>query len=94
MLKHFTELKYSNESMMNKFGLPITNNKKYDSDLYGTILFRKGNKDFKKDINKNIILMDLYNKNKSKYYPNIDRPEVEILIGNNTEKTRISMIQI
>ena len=91
LLNNFKKLKYASESIMNNFGLPITTNKKYDSNLYGTILFRKGKRNFLKDINNNIILMDLYYKNKSKYYPKEDRPEVELLIGNNTEKDRISI---
>ena len=70
---------------MNNFGLPLTNNKNFKSNLYGTILYRIGKKSFFKDINNNIILMDLYNKNKSKYYPNIDKPEIEIFIKNNME---------
>ena len=86
---YLKELKYSNESNMNSFGLPITNNEKYDSNKYGTILIRKRRRDFFKDINNNIILMDLYNKNKTKYYPNIDRPEIELLIENNIEKMKI-----
>ena len=85
LLKNFKKLKYSNESIMYNFGLPLTNNKNFDSNLYGTILYTNGKKNFFKDINNNIILMDLYNKNKSKYYPNVDKPEIEIFIKNNTE---------
>ena len=88
LLKNFKMLKYSNESNMNIFGLPLTNNKKYHPKFYGTLLY-KGKRDFFTDINNNIILMDLYNKNKSKFYPNIERPEIEIFMNNKTEDMKI-----
>ena len=88
LLKNFKMLKYSNESNMNIFGLPLTNNKKYHPKFYGTLLY-KGKRDFFIDINNNIILMDLYNKNKSKFYPNIERPEIEIFMNNKTEDMKI-----
>ena len=66
---------------MNHFAFPITNNQKYNPDKFGTIL-KKGKKSFFKEINNDILLMDLYLKNKSKYYPEDEKPEIEIIIKN------------
>ena len=82
VLNDFSKLKYSNESKMNHFAFPLTNNKKYNPDKFGTILSSKGKKNFYKTINKDILLMDLYLKNKTKYYPDIDKPEIEIILKN------------
>ena len=83
LLNDFRKLKFSNESKMNHFGFPLTNNRKYIPDKFGTILYTEGKKSFYNYINKDIILMDLYLKNKSKYYPKIEKPEIEITTKNN-----------
>lgn len=85
LFETFKKLKFSNESNMTHFGLPITNQND-NGDTFGTILNNKGKKNFYNYINKNIILMDLYNKNKSKYYPEILQPEIEIIFKNNKGK--------
>ena len=90
LFKNVKLLKYSNESKLNHFGLPITNQKN-NGDIFGTILTNRGKKSFFSYINQNIILMDLYNKNKSKYYPNIKRPEIEIIFKNDTGKIIINI---
>ena len=90
LFKNFRLLKFSNESKLNHFGLPITNQKN-NGDIFGTILTNKGKKNFFNYINENIILMDLYNKNKSKYYPNINRPEIEVFFKNETGKIIINV---
>ena len=76
-LKHYGNLKYSNISKNNHFGFPLTNTEKYNPYEFGNICF-PGNKSFYEVVNENIILMDLYNENKNKYYPNEPKPEVEV----------------
>lgn len=73
-------LKYIKKSKKNHFGYPLTNNKEYLYDSYGCITY-PGNRSFEKDINKKVILMDLYKKNKKKYYPNTNPPEIEIILN-------------
>ena len=78
-LNNFKNLKFSKLSKKNHFGFPLTNN--IDPYDYGTILY-KGKKDFQTFIYDNTILMDLYNKNKKKYYPNVPKPEIEVKFEN------------
>lgn len=92
LLSNLKKLKFSNESKLEHFGLPITNNREFNPNLYGTILER-GKRSFYSDVNSRIILMDLYYKNKSKYYPNISKPEIEILLNENLKKMKL-MINI
>ena len=47
-----------------------------------------GNRSFENDISERVILMDLYNKNKTKYYPNIDEPEIEIFLNKDGGKIK------
>ena len=84
-LKDMKNLKYYKISKKNHFGYPLTNNNEFEPNIYGTIVF-PGNKSFEKDINEKVILMDLYNKNKEKYYPNISKPEIEIILSKNGGK--------
>ena len=65
--------------MSNKidFGYPLTNNDKYNPNKFGCI-FSSGNISFEKFINENIILLDLYNNNKSLYYENVSKPEIKV----------------
>ena len=53
----------------------MTNNDKYNIVEFGNT-FIKGKKDLEEELHKNIILMDLYIKNKNKYYPNVTKPEI------------------
>lgn len=73
-------LKYIKISKKKHFGYPLTNNNEFEANMYGTLVF-PGNKSFEKDINEKVILMDLYYKNKEKYYPNISKPEIEIILS-------------
>jgi hypothetical protein len=87
-LKHFQNLKFSNVSENNHFGFPLTNT--FDPYDFGTIIF-KGNKNFQSFIYQNTILMDLYNKNKKKYYPNVPKPEIEVKFQNEKGKLIINV---
>ena len=82
--------KYSRISANNHFGFPITNTGEYNPYYFGTI-FKPGNKTLYTLVNNNIILMDLYNKKKSKYYPNIPLPEVEVIFKGKQGKIRINV---
>lgn len=64
---------------MKCFGYPLINNKEFQPDFYGNMANPR-NKSFENDINQKVILMDLYYKNKAKYYPDKDFPEVQICI--------------
>ena len=80
-LKDLKNVKYFQISKKNNFGYPLTNNEMYNSNLFGNILIR-GNKSFEKFIKENVVLLDLYEKNKKIYYNNISRPETEIHLNN------------
>lgn len=54
-------------------------------------MHKPGQKEFDVTVNQNIILMDLYNKNKDKYYPNQPRPEIEVIFKENKGKIRINI---
>ena len=71
------DLKYIKKSNQSHFGYPLTNNNEFKHDLFGTQI-QPGNKSFEGEINNKIILMDLYNNNKTKYYPNATCPEIEV----------------
>ena len=77
--KHFyqsvNKIKYFNLSEKIYFGYPITSNEKFKNSDFGNICY-PGKKNFENEIHKKIILMDLYNKNITKYYPNEPRPEI------------------
>ena len=87
-LKDFKSLKYSELSQRNHFGFPLTNTDEFIPDEYGNACYR-GNKSFEEDIYKRVILMDLYNKNKDKYYPNISKPEIEVFFKGSIGKILI-----
>ena len=89
-LKDIKSLKYLKISNKSHFGYPLTNNKEFEHDLFGTIV-QPGNKSFENEINKNILLMDLYNKNKKKYYPNRASPEIEIFLTKDEGKIKINI---
>lgn len=82
------DIKYFNISTKKYFGYPITNNDKFNICEYGTIL-TKDIKNLEIELHKNIILMDLYKKNKTKYYPN--EPEPEIYVDFKKEKGEIKI---
>ena len=74
---NFENLNYYKISKKNHFGFPLTNNDDFNPYDFGTLVYN-GNKSFESSLYNNIIFMDLYNTNKTKYYPNIERPEIEI----------------
>ena len=57
-------IKYYNISNKNYIGYPKTNNNKYNIAEFGNT-FIKGKKNLEKELHKNLILMDLYIKNKT-----------------------------
>ena len=89
-LKDIKYLKYLKISKKSHFGYPLTNNKDFEHDLFGTIV-QPGNKSFEDEINKNILLMDLYSKNKKKYYSNKASPEIEIFLSKDEGKIKINI---
>ena len=89
-LKDLEKLKYLNISNRNDFGYPLTNNEKYNPNIFGSIV-TPGNISFEDFINENIILLDLYNKSKSIYYNNISRPEIEVHLNNEGGKILINV---
>ena len=89
-IERFKNLKYAKESKMNHFGYPLTNDGRFGPDDFNTWFYRK-RKDFKKEILKNMIFMDLYNSDKKKYYPNINRPEIEVLFNGTKGKIIINI---
>ena len=54
-------------------------------------MLKQGQKEFDVTVNQNIILMDLYNENKDKYYQNLPRPEVEVIFKENQGKIKINI---
>ena len=89
-LKGIQEINFLNISNKNHFGFPLTNNEHFKPDDYGNA-FYTGNHSFENDLYKNIILMDLYYQDKEKYYPNISKPEIEILFKDNVGKLIINI---
>jgi len=65
---------YYNTSKLEFFAYPLTNNKNYSYNLVGTLITYSP-KDFETELHKNIILMDLYMKNKTLYYNNVPNPK-------------------
>ena len=90
-LKYYQyRLNYSNISTNTHFGFPLTNTEEFNPIYFGS-LHKQGQKEFDVTVNQNIILMDLYNKNKDKYYPNQLRPEVEVIFKENQGNIRINI---
>ena len=89
-LKDLKELKYYNISKKNHFGFPLTNTDNINPYEFGNICY-KVNKSFEDYIYDNIIYMDLYNENKTKYYPNIPHPEIEVKIEGDFGKLIINV---
>jgi len=83
-------IKYYNISKKNYFGFPFTNNDKFNIKEFGTIL-SKDKKNLEEELHKNIILMDLYIKNRTKYYPNETEPEVYVKFNKGRGKIKIKV---
>ena len=76
-LNDIKDLNFYKISKKNHFALPLTNSDDINPYDFGNFCYR-GIKNFEKYVNKHIIFMDLYIKNRNKYYPNISKPEIEI----------------
>lgn len=79
ILKDLGNLKMLEKSKKKKFGYPLTNNDEFNPSYFGSLCY-PGKKNFENYVNEKVILMDLYNKNKKKYYPNISKPEIELIL--------------
>ena len=90
ILKDLENLKYFNISQKTDFGYPLTNNDQYNPNLFGCMI-SPGNINFEDYIKQNIILLDLYDKNKSLYYNNISQPEIEMHLNNEGGKIIIKI---
>lgn len=89
-LKDLKNLKYFDISKKNHFGFPLTNTDDINPYEFGNICYFV-NKSFVDYIYDKIIFMDLYYSNKNKYYPNISKPEVEILFEEEKGKFLINV---
>ena len=89
-LNNIKDLEYLSISDKKHFGYPLTNNEEFSPYEYGSMLYHL-EKRFDKDINEKIILMDLYKKDKNKYYPNISTPEIQITLNKNSGKIDIKI---
>ena len=89
-LKDFETLNFSELSQKNHFGFPLTNTEEFIPDEYGNMLY-SGIKSFEEEIYKKVILMDLYTKNKNKYYPNRNKPEIEVIFQGEIGKIIINI---
>ena len=84
-------ISYFNFSKKNFFGYPLTNNDNYNYNICGTLVF-PGLKNLQNELHNNIILMDLYLKNKTFYYKNESDPEILVILEkkkNNTLKIKV-----
>ena len=84
------DIKYHNLSKKNYFGYPTTNNNKYSIKKFGNTLSR-GKMNLEEELFKNIIFMDLYLKNKTKYYPNEPKPEIYVQFKKGKGKIKIKV---
>ena len=89
-LKDIGNIKFYEISKKNHFGFPLTNTDNINPYEFGTFAYR-GKKRIIDYIYENIIFMDLYNENKSKYYPNISQPEIEIKLKDNFGKLIVNV---
>ena len=77
-------ISYLNNSKRNYFGYPLTNNDYYNYTIFGTLAY-PGLKSLENELHNNIILMDLYLKNKQLYYKNEYLPEVFVMLKKKTK---------
>ena len=84
------DIKYHNLSKKNYFGYPTTNNNKYSIKKFGNTLSR-GKMNLEEELFKNIIFMDLYLENKTKYYPNEPKPEIYVQFKKGRGKIKIKV---
>ena len=81
---------YYNTSKLEFFGYPLTNNENYSYNLVGTLI-TSSPKDLETELHQNIILMDLYMKNKTLYYNNVPNPEVFINLKSPKDKVIVKI---
>ena len=74
----------------NCFGYPITTNGKFSMDDFGNTI-HKGQKRLLSELNNNIILMDLYKKNKTQFYPNESEPEIYVKFENGRGNVKVQV---
>jgi hypothetical protein len=79
-------ISYYNISKRKIFGYPLTNNEKYSYNFYGTLV-TPSLKNLETELHKNIILMDLFLKNKSIYYK--DEPNPEVFVTLRAKKNKV-----
>ena len=84
------KIKYLDISDQKCFGYPITTNDKFSMDYFGNTIYR-GKKRLFDELNNNIILMDLYKKNKAEYYPNETEPEIYIKFENGRGNVKVQV---
>ena len=89
-LNDLKNLKYSKKSKKIHFGYPITNKGGFNGDKFGTIT-DPGKKSFEDKVNEEVILMDLFKENKNLYYPNISKPEIEVILDDKGGKILINI---
>ena len=89
-IKDMLDVKYFKLSNKSHFGFPLTNTDNINPYEYGNICYFV-NKSFVEYIYNNIILMDLYYKDKDKYYPNVSKPEVEVFFEGKKGKFLINV---
>ena len=89
-LNDLKNLKYSKESKKIHFGYPITNKGGFNGDEFGTIT-DPGKRSFEDKVNEEVILVDLFTENKDLYYPNISKPEIEVILDDKGGKILISI---
>ena len=83
-------ISYYNLSSRKFFGYPLTNNENYSYNSCGTLV-NPSLKNLETELHKNIILMDLYLKNKTLYYKNEPNPEVFVNLRSKNEKIIVNI---
>ena len=89
-LNDLKNLKHSEKSQKIHFGYPLTNKGGFNGDEFGTIT-DPGKKSFEDKVNEEVILMDLFKENKNLYYPNISKPEIEVILNDKGGKILINI---
>jgi len=79
-------ISYYNISRRIFFGYPLTNNENFSYNICGTLVFA-GLKSLETELHKNIILMDLFLKNKTLYYK--DEPTPEVFVNFRAKKDKV-----
>ena len=83
-------ISYYNLSRRKIFGYPLTNNQNYSYNSCGTLV-SPSLINLETELHKNIILMDLYLKNKTLYYKNEPNPEIFVNLRSQNEKITVNV---